>query len=307
MKKANTTTNKSITKGDKALYSTVISNLKTVGGKTYAAIPIQLLWVDPDYQRIISRSENKIRNLALQWNPKKMDALKVVAHPDENLFSVVDGLGRLTASQLLAPPLETLECEVDLSAPTCPSERKRYEANLFISQYDEIEILKPVQKHNASVLLGDRACIDIDRACSKYNISIVAGRGQRKSNVLGSYSAILSISKRNGYKGLCFLFDIIAQAGWNIESNGYASYVCKAINNIYSAHNEQIREVENCLCAELRPMSPIIFKAKAVAQYPMRDHRSACTLYLEDVLIEKGGLQRKIDVVNGKIVIKTAS
>ena len=45
----------------KEIFSAVMGNLRTVGTKSYACVPTNLLTVDPEYQRIEGRNEKKIK------------------------------------------------------------------------------------------------------------------------------------------------------------------------------------------------------------------------------------------------------
>ena len=89
------------TRGNKELYDIITPNVQKIGNKYFANVPVQLIFVDPEYQRVETRSKEKVTTLAQHWCDAKMDPIRLVAHPDENRFACVDGLGRLTAKMLL--------------------------------------------------------------------------------------------------------------------------------------------------------------------------------------------------------------
>lgn len=170
---------KTAQKGNSLLFNTVMANTKVVGNKEFASVPVELLFADPDYQRIITRSKEKIYYLAKNWSDNKMDALRVVPHLDEKTFAIVDGYGRYTANSIRNGSSETLPCMFIQGAPNDPEERKKFEAKLFVEQNLEMETLTPVQKHYANLLIGDKAATILENICNEYEVQIVTTKGTR--------------------------------------------------------------------------------------------------------------------------------
>lgn len=287
-----------VTEDQRRLFDTIMNNLKQIGkrggGKFTGSVPINLLWVDPEYQRLDTRSEDKIRRLANHWDENKLTPIILVPHCEEARFAVVDGYGRLSASQMLADKYSQLDAIVLTNVPEDKKERQKFEASIFVEQDKDIEIVKPIQKHNARVLLGDQAAITIEKMCERYKITFTAKKGRRHEAVLGSYSDAYDIARIHGAKCLEFILDVIQNAGWRSESNGYSTYVMRALRDTWCAHPTKRKEIAECLSEELRQIDPQSFKAISVARYPAREYKVACVLYMEDLLCNKLHLERKI-------------
>lgn len=273
----------------KTLFDTIVANIQKVGTKNYACIPVQLLYVDPDYQRIMTRSKRKIQELVNNWDPSQMDPLKVVIHKEECCFAIVDGFGRWTASQQLPIPLDSLDCNIILDVPKNKKERKRFEARLFAHQSDSVERVRPAQMHNANVLLGVDEYLWIDDVCKKYDIEISKGvAGRVAKGVLGNYSRTLRIAKTLGYDCLDYIFRLICESRWNLERDGFSGHIVDAIANMWAYHPNDRKEIYTCLLSWMKNNTPNMFSTLSKGKYPSR--AGACySLYFEDMLVN--GLQ----------------
>lgn len=284
-------------KANKALYNAIMSNTKEIGHKVYAAIPVELLYADPEYQRTDTRREQKIRSLAKEWNNAKMDALRVVPHPEEYRFAVVDGYGRMCASQMKENPSSSLECEIIQWAPEDPENRRKFEARLYCEQQNETERLTPVQKHKANVLLRNSTAMILDLVCNEYQVAITAGKGFRNPRTLGSYTDAYKIVRYFGEDCLRFIFEVIRDSGFDLEPNGYCRPVMMSLRNIYAAYGN---DPKGTLAKYLRESSPREFKANAISKYPKREPNVACTLFLQDYLVSMGYGQEYV-IKEGKL------
>lgn len=273
------------TKANKVLYNAIMSNTKEIGSKVYASIPVELLYADPEYQRIETRNERKIYGLAKEWDDAKMDALRVVPHPEEYRFAVVDGYGRMCASQMTETPKTSLECEIIQGAPSDPEERLKFEARLYCEQQDETERLSPIQKHKANVLLRNSTAMILELVCNEYHVSIVSGKGWRNERTLGSYGDAFNIVRVHGEECLRYIFDVIKASGFDLEPNGYCRPVMVSLRNVYTAYG---KDSKKAISEFLRQSSPRDFKANAIAKYPKREANIACTLFLQDYLVSMG-------------------
>ena len=287
---------------DKMLYEAIMNNTKEIGNKTYAFIPVSLLYADPEYQRIETRNERKIYGLAKEWDDAKMDALRVVPHPEEYRFAVVDGYGRMCASQMTETPKTSLECEIIQGAPSDPEERLKFEARLYCEQQDETERLSPIQKHKANVLLRNTTAMILELVCSEYQVAIMSGKGYRNPRTLGSYTDAYSIVRVHGEDCLRYIFEVIRDAGFDLEPNGYCRPVMVSLRNIYTAYGKDSKKT---ISEFLRKSSPKDFKANAIAKYPKREANIACTLFLQDYLVSIGYGQEYV-IKEGKLTRFTA-
>ena len=289
-------------------YNDIVANIKplmTIGkGKNQRAItgsavvPLSCCFVDSRYQGM--RTHKHLNRLKNKWDERKLTPIILVPHPEEYRFAVVDGQGRC----LVAPEkgMDRLNAIILMDAPDDLDERLKFEAEYFIGQDSEVENVKPLEKHLSRVIIGDRAAVSLDKLLNKYGIKFVATKGNREESVLGSYTDTYSIVKVHGEKCLDFIFSIIDNAGWNKETNGYATFVMRALREVWIAHPNDRKEIHRYLSKELRQIDPALFSAEAKAKYPKRDHRVSCVLYVEDLVCDGLGIEKKIYVENGKKV-----
>ena len=289
-------------------FNDIVANIKplmTVGkGKNQRAItgsavvPLSCCFVDSRYQGM--RTHKHLNRLKNKWDERKLTPIILVPHPEEYRFAVVDGQGRC----LVAPEkgMDRLNAIILMDAPEDLDERLKFEAEYFIGQDSEVENVKPLEKHLSRVIIGDNTAVSLDKLLNKYGIKFVATKGNREESVLGSYTDTYSIVKVHGEKCLDFIFSIIDNAGWNKETNGYATFVMRALREVWIAHPNDRKEIHRYLSKELRQIDPALFSAEAKSKYPKRDHRVSCVLYVEDLVCDGLGIEKKIYVENGKKV-----
>jgi hypothetical protein len=289
-------------------FNDIVANIKplmTVGkGKNQrvitgsAVVPLSCCFVDSRYQGM--RTHKHLNRLKNKWDERKLTPIILVPHPEEYRFAVVDGQGRC----LVAPEkgMDRLNAIILMDAPEDLNERLKFEAEYFIGQDSEVENVKPLEKHLSRVIIGDSAAVSLDKLLNKYGIKFVTTKGNREESVLGSYTDTYSIVKVHGEKCLDFIFSIIDNAGWNKETNGYATFVMRALREVWIAHPNDRKEIHRYLSKELRQIDPALFSAEAKAKYPKRDHRVSCVLYVEDLVCDGLGIEKKIYVENGKKV-----
>ena len=265
-------------------------NQRTITGS--AVVPLSCCFVDPRYQGM--RTHKHLNRLKSKWDERKLTPIILVPHPEEYRFAVVDGQGRC----LVAPEkgMDRLNAIILMDAPEDLNERLKFEAEYFIGQDSEVENVKPLEKHLSRVIIGDNAAVSLDKLLNKYGIKFVATKGNREETVLGSYTDTYSIVKVHGEKCLDFIFSIIDNAGWNKETNGYATFVMRSLRETWIAHPNDRKEIHRFLSKELRQIDPALFSANAKTKYPKRDHRVSCVLYVEDMVCDGLGIEKKIYV-----------
>lgn len=286
-----------VSEEQKTLYKTVMSNLKPFmtneEGKVVQAtgmIPLSLCYVDARYQGM--RKHKKLKKLINNWDINKLTPIILVPHPETYCFAIVDGQGRFLVAPMKG--FDSLNAIVLMVFPSDPYERLVFEAKYFMTQTDESEQVKPVEKHLSRVLVGDKPAVALDNMLNKYGINFVDTKGNRSSSVLGSYTDTYAIAKKNGEDGLDFIFSIIENAGWKEEENGYSTIILRSLNYMYEAHAEYRKEIYDFLSKELRQMDPGLFHANGRASYPKRDFRASCILYTEDLVCNALNIERKI-------------
>ena len=272
---------------------------RTITGSVVA--PLSLLYVDERYQGL--RTHKQLSKLDKNFDIRKLAPIVIVLHPEEYRCAIVDGQGR----HLVAPNhgMDALNAIVLMDAPDDPEERLKFEAEYFIGQDSEVERVKPLEKHLSRVIIGDKSAVILEKMFKKYGIRYVNTRGNRGESVLGSYTDTYEIAKQHGEKCLEFIFGIIQNAGWDNESNGYATFVMRALRDAWIAHPANRRKIHTYLSKCLREIDPSLFSSNARSRYPKRDTRSGCTLLVEDMICDGLGIERRLyfdDKKNCKII-----
>lgn len=270
-------------------------NQKTITG--FVVVPLSICYVDQRYQGL--RSHKRLNKLDKNFDIRKLTPIIIVAHPEEHRFAIVDGQGRYR----VAPNhnMDRLNAIVLMDAPEDPGERLKFEAAFFIGQDSEVESVKPVEKHPSRVIIGDQAATTLDKLLKKYNINFVATKGNRKESVLGSYPETYSIAKTHGEKCLDFIFSVIANAGWDKESNGYSTFVMRSLKDVWIAHPNDREEIHKYLSRKLRNIDPHTFGAESKVRYSKREFKTGCVLYMEDLVCNGCGIEKKIYPSNEKL------
>lgn len=265
-------------------------NQRTITGS--AVVPLSCCFVDERYQGM--RTHKRLNRLINRWDERKLTPIILVPHPEEYRFAIVDGQGRSKVAPLKG--LDRLNAIILMDAPEDLNERLKFEAEYFIGQDSEVENVKPLEKHLSRVIIGDKAATTLEKLLNKYGIKFVATKGNRGESVLGSYPDTYSIAKVHGEKCLDFIFSIIDNAGWNNETNGYATFVTRALKEIWVAHPNERRAIHTYLSKEFRQIDPALLSANSRTKYPKRDYRVSCVLYIEDLVCDGLGIEKKIYV-----------
>lgn len=299
IKAENPSVKSEVSDSQKILFETTYVNMKECGkkgsGKYVAAIPVELLKVDLAYQRITTSTPTRLKRLANHWREDKLMPMIVVAHPEEYCFYIVDGYHRYTvATTMLRTSYKALDAIVLTNVPKDSSKRQKFEAELFVSQNEEVERVTPIQMHNARLLIGDSAAISLQKMLDKYNVSYVASPGQREQAVLGSYETAYGIAKRNGNVCLEFIFSIIDNAGWKTETNGYSKAIMKGIKDVWCAYptSDKHKQMHTYYSKALRGIDPKLLIAKSRSKYPERNERQTVALYLADMVVDNLGFEK---------------
>lgn len=293
----------------KMLFNNVLNNAHTYGydaeGNPVVAscqIPLSLCYVDERYQGL--RQHKKLGKLVANWDIAKCEPITIVPHPETYEFAIIDGKGRYNAATILN--LKELPATILKKAPIDPEERLKWEAKFFISQNDETEQLKDVEKHLARVLNGDRAALIIERICEKYGIEKMSATGKHIVSALGSYKATYNIAKAvNGEDVLNFGCSIVCNAKWDGRQNGFNEYLLSAFKNIYNAHPENIKRIHEYLSTALTEYDYRSFRHMCIANYPKRSVLAAMTLTIENMVCDTLNIPKKIYIDEEGNYIKT--
>ena len=290
-------------KGDKSLLKGITKMYRDAGYKVaIISVPVELLEIDSSYQTEV-RTERDLRYLTEHWDENKLLPLVGVPHWEEGKIYLVDGYGRWIASQCIdKEKYSELQVMIILSAPSNKAERLKFEAEMYAFQNAQVAKMTPLQKHGAMLILHDPATETLERMKEQYGFEYRATKGNRDASILGSYASTLNLCKLDDGEGAKYVFDICRDAGFDRKSNGYATYIMKGLVDIYKLYSDNRRETKELLGNVLRKITPSILRSNAVTKYPMLDFRSALSLYLEDIVVEKLNLEQSREVVGTKVV-----
>ncbi len=272
-------------------YNTVMEDAREIGFKKFASIPLELLEIDTDYQRLSVISKDKINALVREFNTNLCDPILVSPHPETHSFAVIDGSHRMIACELKG--IKNITAVIAEGLPADPHERKIAEAVIFCEQAVNIDHLSPAHKHRANVTRGIKKYVVLDE-CMKdrkllLNIHELKNKPKEEQDqmradgwrVLSGYTAALIVAARTeGKRDLNNTFDIIERCGWRDASNGYGSNAIKAIAGVLNIHaSDPI--VVGAIIKFLSTMEPDGFFARAHVRFPERKEKERLVMYLE--------------------------
>lgn len=306
MTKGNTNTNMVTEKNIGELKGLLATAKATGQNVAIIKVPVYMMAIDESYQTP-DRTARKLNYLINRWDERKIGVLTVVPHEDEGLVYIVDGYGRWQASQLIdKEKYNTLDCAVLLNVPDDPKERQKFEAELFANQNRDVAKLKPVDKHGAMQVLEDPVALALDELQLQYGFTI----GKRKYKGDNATGMTINNIYQVLYKGLKsqgkalgeWYFEICKKSGFATKTYGYTRYTYKALKDVYVAYPEKRNEIAKIITDYFRPITPQEFKAEAVTKYPKLDSVTACSVFVEDIVTSRLGLEHIREISNGQIV-----
>ena len=266
------------------------------------SVPVELMEIDTRYQTEV-RTNRDLRYLTNNWDENKLLPLTGVPHWEEGKIYLVDGYARWVGSQIVdKDKYKDLLLLVILNAPKNPEERLRFEAELFAYQNAQVSRLTAIQKHGAMLVMHDEATETLERMKHIYGFDYIAEKGSREASILGSYTEILALCKIDHGKAAEYVFDVCRDAGFDRKPNGYASYVIRALRDMYKLYANSRAETKQFLTKLLRGITPLHLKANAVTKYPMLESRTATTLYVEDLVVENLRLHQAREIQGTKLI-----
>lgn len=290
-------------RGDKSMLEGLTKMFRDAGYTVaIVQIPVEMLEIDTRYQTEV-RTERDLHYLTNNWNENKLLPLIGVPHWEEGKVYLVDGYGRWIGSQIVdKEKYEYLTVLLILNAPTDKVERLEFEAEMYAYQNKQVAKMTAIQKHGAMIVLHDEATSTLEKMRKKYGFEYTAEKGNREASVLGSYTETLALCKIDNGKCADYVFAICEGAGFDRKPNGYATYMFRALRDIYKLYADNRKETKKFLSSELRKITPIILKANAVVKYPMLDIKMAVSLYLEDLIVENLGLEQSREIFGTKLI-----
>lgn len=283
----------------KSLYNMAMSNVQTIGGKQFCTIPLSLLEVDEEYQRLSTINMSKVKDLASHWDENKCDPILVSPHPETNTFAVIDGTHRFLVKGIYKEDMIVASIAIGLSED--PKERQVQEAELFSEQNTHVDHLTPANKHKAYVKRGIRKYCILDECIkgrklliSPYELKNLPQAQQDALlsdgyRILSGYSdAVAAAALNNGKEILTNILDIIEKSGYNLAPNGYSSKVIRPVKAVLNMHGNDPRIVR-AITEYFIKTEPNIFIANALARYPKRKATEGRIIYLEQEVARRIG------------------
>lgn len=272
-------------------------------------IPVRLFAIDESYQTPL-RTNRDLSYLVSNFDDNKLLPVTGVPHDEEGKIYLVDGYGRWKASQMVdkknhTNKYESLSCLVILNAPTETEERRMFEAEQYAFQNKNVSRMSALQKHGAYKCMKYPAAFIIEELQKEYKFTFVSEKGNRAPGVLGSYSELFDICKAYGKECGEYIFNICEKAGFHLKVNGYSNYVLRSLRDIWKFYPDHRKDSSDFLAKWLREREPVKVKANAVARYGMLDTRTACSVYLEDLIVDNVGLNH-VRSVEGKSITMVA-
>jgi len=188
---------------EKAVVNSKPSNYLVKNGIAATWLPIDLICVDPDYQRAL-----KIRHTSYadEWDWRACGAITVSHRESEGRYYVIDGFQRLNAASLVD------EREMLCVVVQCSS--KSVEADLFCKINIDRLNLNQLEKFWAGYESGAVMYADIVNVCNKYGFGIKRdGRSVTyERGTIASVAKLMFCYKRGGVSGLITLMEVLSKS-----------------------------------------------------------------------------------------------
>ena len=247
-----------------------------------------------------SRSKAK---LIANFDDEKMDALIGVCHPEEGLICIVDGVGRFSATQVIDPVVyKELEVRILPKASELPpDERLLREIDIFIGQDDQKSKLTQELKHAGNVHKGDRGAVVLEKLSKEFNVKFTNSAVPERHFV---YNNFYFYAQRPEGDDVCrYLLEIMETSRYIDRPCCRKRYGIRAIARLYECYVDEREQVKDYLGEYLRHIDLEDLVAEAKHKYPLvKGQESEVSMYLEDILVDKYGLEHKRYVKGSKLV-----
>lgn len=244
-----------------------------VGGKVFAVVSLDELYIDESYQRSL---QNHVKIIARDWNPTKCDPLKINFREDGN-FYVWDGQHRLEAARLRG--IKYLLCDIMVGLT------QEQEAELFGCQGVGIKKPDPYDIFKANVCAGEETDTAIKDMCDDYDLQV--NRNNKKAGNL----SCLTLARKIFEKGVEdreyfeWVLELLHKARWNEFPQSHCHRVVNSLYEIRKFSGEENEFVQRRLVAYLKGTNPDELLINATIKYPQfKDESKKLKLFLLDVV-----------------------
>lgn len=127
-------------------------------------IPVDLLRVDPSFQREILKSgKSNVGKIASAFDWNKFGTV-IVAAVEEGFFSIIDGQHRTTAAKLCG--IAEVPCQVITAS-------REEQASAFAAINGNVTALTSMQIHHARVAAREPLALELERVCKEAGVTIL--------------------------------------------------------------------------------------------------------------------------------------
>lgn len=251
----------------KVMAEALLKNAVVIGDIKYLEIPVEMLILEPLYQRV-DRGHSKA--IAAKWDRRKAGVLLVSYR--NGVFYVIDGQHRKTGGELAGERSFTCQVYEGLTIAQ--------EAYIFGSQMEDTRKLTAQERFNAMLVARRQQELDISNICQHYNIVILPMYPSERP-VLKGLCAVEKAYHVYGIECLEFIFSTIKSAGWHMVKGAYSDLMISALRNIYANHRNNLDWVRTKIAVAIEHTDLDLVRAKALCAYIGRGNAAAVTALLE--------------------------
>ena len=251
---------------------TVMNNAYSICGKRIASVPVELMELDHEYQRVLGKT---VRKLMAEWKDEDCDFLEVSYR--DNKFYIIDGQHRYSVAK--AKGIEALPCII-FEGLTQSDEALR-----FAKQQDNVNKLSPYDTFKANIACGDERipeiAIDmkIKSICDKYGILVKKyGNGMSDQKVLRSLTRA-----RRYHESFEWVMDIINASNWANCSYAYTASIFETLVSYKNNNRDNIGKAEQNIIQMMNSITPNELESMARYEYSEYGISTALTLCVRDL------------------------
>lgn len=224
-------TNLSTSFDKSVIAAAIMSNTPNVCGSYYKDLPLQLLEIHPDIQRILAPEHYGA--IARDWNTEKCAPLTVSLQED-GTFYIIDGQHRFMAARSIG--VSTLPCRIFKNLT--PDK----EAEMFYKQNENNKRLTPRDTLRARLFINEPVAESLQAICREYGVALFRTSKFDKP-WLRALCDVQEILKFYGEDVVRGIFDFIANAGWKDEQSAYSKDVIRACMRYLRHHKMHIPDL----------------------------------------------------------------
>lgn len=191
-------------------------------------IPLDLIEVDTDYQRVPTPSE--ILKIFNNYDAAKVEVKLCSARKDKDgiwHIYLIDGFHTLTVEKMKGHDALCVKFFCGLT--------KEREADIFSTQNEGKTNLRGKERYKAELVAKKPVAIIIDTLLKKYGLTVKQNKTSvinRQRNI-NSIEELYRIVKRYGADGLDYVFDMIESANWTDSEMAYKQRTLGGIAGTY--------------------------------------------------------------------------